>query len=46
MRSQQAISHHAVDRVVGMRRQLGELRGELERLAKLAIVELVDAKAP
>ena len=42
-RGEQAIGHHQIDRIVGLRRQSGEAAGEFERGAKIAIVELIDA---
>src|SRR5271165_7457852 len=45
-RGEKTIGHHQIDRIAGLCRQSGEARGEFERDAKLAIVELIDAQAP
>ena len=45
-RGEQAIGHHQIDRIVGVRRQSGEAPGEFKRGTKIAIVELIDAQAP
>ena len=43
---EETIGHHQIDRVVALLRHSGEAAGEVERGAKIAIVELIDARAP
>ena len=43
---EQTVGHHQVDGIGRSRRPVGEAMRELQRLAKFAVVELIDAQAP
>jgi len=43
---EETIGHHQIDRIAGPSGQTGEASGEVERGAKIAVVELIDAQGP
>ena len=45
-RGEETVGHHQIDCIAGLLRQTGEAPSEVERGAKIAIVELIDAQGP